>query len=73
MYYWIIFNIYIFDFDINVYIQLLDGYSGITCEKPNPCISSPCINGGTCETALDNNSYNCSCTSLYTGTNCEIG
>ena len=34
--------------------------------KPNPCDSSPCLNGGLC--AMKNQSYACYCPSLPQGT-----
>ncbi|KAI7805148.1 hypothetical protein IRJ41_000318 [Triplophysa rosa] len=39
--------------------------------KCNPCVSSPCLNGGTCHTdELDG--YRCSCLEGFKGKNCDI-
>ena len=35
------------------------------------CLSNPCINGGTCQDAI--NSYTCTCIAGYTGYSCETG
>lgn len=35
----------------------------------NPCLSSPCDNGGTCQE--DGDSYKCFCADGFNGTNCE--
>ena len=37
----------------------------------DPCLSNPCLNTGTCFTALEGDSYFCSCTSGFVGANCE--
>uniref|UniRef100_A0A0A1WR72 Cubilin n=1 Tax=Zeugodacus cucurbitae TaxID=28588 RepID=A0A0A1WR72_ZEUCU len=47
------------------------GFMGPTCDKPDACQSSPCLNGGTC-TLLLNNKYRCSCPRGTTGPYCEI-
>ncbi|XP_067842908.1 protocadherin Fat 1a isoform X2 [Heptranchias perlo] len=36
------------------------------------CLSSPCLNGGTCS-SLPNGGYFCKCTSLFMGIHCELG
>lgn len=36
---------------------------------PNPCVSLPCQNGGTCVRTGDS-SYVCSCLAEFTGTQC---
>jgi len=38
--------------------------------RENPCNSSPCSNGGTCQ-RLTADTYQCQCTPGYTGTLCE--
>jgi hypothetical protein len=38
--------------------------------RENPCNSSPCNNGGTCQ-RLTADTYQCQCTPGYTGTLCE--
>ena len=37
----------------------------------NECSSSPCMNGATCNDAV--NSYTCACVAGYTETHCETG
>jgi len=42
-------------------------------KKANPCIlANPCLNGATCATNYIGGN-NCTCTSAYTGTNCQYG
>ncbi len=36
----------------------------------NECVSSPCMNGGTCIDYLD--SYQCTCASGFTDVNCDL-
>ena len=38
--------------------------------KPDPCASSPCLNGGTCFHYIGK--YKCECTEAFTGRHCEI-
>ena len=38
----------------------------------NPCLSNPCINGGTCLSSQFNNYYICNCPAGYTGTICSL-
>ena len=47
------------------------GYIGSQCLTVyvNPCVSSPCINGGTCVTVASNQ-YICTCPINYSGLNC---
>ncbi|XP_072315847.1 zonadhesin, like [Eucyclogobius newberryi] len=40
------------------------------CYREGPCLSSPCLNGGTC-TEGHNSSYSCQCPDGFVGTNCE--
>ena len=37
----------------------------------NECDSHPCMNGATCNDAV--NAYNCTCVGGYEGVNCENG
>ncbi|KAK1797051.1 hypothetical protein P4O66_008443, partial [Electrophorus voltai] len=41
------------------------------CYEMSPCLSSPCLNGGTCEES-STTSYNCLCPEGFEGTNCEM-
>lgn len=34
------------------------------------CFSSPCLNGGTCQS--NGNSFFCTCANFYSGTTCQI-
>ena len=47
------------------------GYSGLLCEvvASNFCSSSPCKNGGTC----NSKSSTCSCASNFKGRFCQVG
>lgn len=38
--------------------------------KPDPCASSPCLNGGTCFHYIGK--YKCECTEAFSGRHCEI-
>uniref|UniRef100_A0A1I7UYA9 C-type lectin domain-containing protein n=1 Tax=Caenorhabditis tropicalis TaxID=1561998 RepID=A0A1I7UYA9_9PELO len=67
------------EFTSNVRCQCSVGFSGDHCTDPiDDCPFEPCLNGGTCNpwqftNPLDNvESYNCTCPSGYSGTNCEI-
>ena len=40
------------------------------CTGIDECLSSPCLNGGTCIDRL--NQYACNCTVGFVGTNCQI-
>lgn len=51
--------------------MLSTGYRGRNCsENVNECDSSPCLNGGTCQDAVNN--YTCICAPLFTGTRCQL-
>ncbi|XP_060951875.1 zonadhesin, like [Limanda limanda] len=41
------------------------------CYRASPCLSYPCMNGGTCE-AGHNNTYICQCAESFEGSNCEV-
>ncbi|EGW02057.1 Cubilin [Cricetulus griseus] len=46
------------------------GWSGTNCtENINECVSSPCLNGGTCIDGI--NGFTCDCTSSWTGYYCQ--
>ncbi|CAF3378373.1 unnamed protein product [Rotaria socialis] len=68
----------------NFQCQCPPQYTGPTCgilvPPPNPCISQPCLNGGTCTptgptstcTPTGPTTYVCSCTPSYYGPCCEL-
>ncbi|XP_054438187.1 hepatocyte growth factor activator isoform X3 [Pteronotus mesoamericanus] len=37
---------------------------------PDPCASSPCLNGGSCTNTQDAGSYHCTCPGAFTGKDC---
>uniref|UniRef100_A0A452S376 HGF activator n=1 Tax=Ursus americanus TaxID=9643 RepID=A0A452S376_URSAM len=37
---------------------------------PDPCASSPCLNGGSCSNTQDPESYHCTCPTAFTGKDC---
>ncbi|XP_036708222.1 hepatocyte growth factor activator isoform X4 [Balaenoptera musculus] len=37
---------------------------------PDPCASSPCLNGGSCSSTQDPESYHCTCPVAFTGKDC---
>ncbi|XP_028359644.1 hepatocyte growth factor activator [Phyllostomus discolor] len=37
---------------------------------PDPCASSPCLNGGSCARTQDPRAYHCTCTRAFTGPDC---
>ena len=39
--------------------------------EPKTCADEPCLNGGTCTDVTAG--YQCTCTSGFTGTDCETG
>lgn len=46
------------------------GWAGASCETDvNECVSSPCLNGGSCVDEVDG--YGCTCLSGCTGIHCE--
>ncbi|XP_065216653.1 protein jagged-2-like [Planococcus citri] len=51
-----------------------EGLSGSRCEVViNPCVTGPCVNGGTCIENLENqNHYQCLCPPGWTGSDCSI-
>ncbi|KZS21868.1 Tolloid 2-like protein, partial [Daphnia magna] len=48
------------------------GYAGQTCSIPlDACMSSPCLNGGTCATVGPNRQFRCICPAGFTGNECQ--
>ncbi|XP_063614687.1 uncharacterized protein LOC134787814, partial [Penaeus indicus] len=47
------------------------GYFGGTCERRDPCASSPCLHGSACANVTDTD-FTCNCTEGYTGETCEV-
>ncbi|XP_030578939.1 IgGFc-binding protein-like [Archocentrus centrarchus] len=41
------------------------------CYKASPCLSTPCLNEGTCQDS-GSNTYTCVCAEGFEGTNCEM-
>ena len=41
--------------------------------KQNPCSSSPCLNGGTCQVGFTSKGYRCICRTGFPGINCSPG
>lgn len=50
--------------------HLLPFVLAATAGKPDPCSSSPCLNGGTCFHYIGK--YKCECTDDFSGRHCEI-
>ncbi|XP_077357677.1 IgGFc-binding protein-like isoform X2 [Festucalex cinctus] len=40
------------------------------CHRASPCLSNPCLNGGTCND-INNASYSCACAPGFEGFNCQ--
>ncbi|XP_077357683.1 IgGFc-binding protein-like isoform X3 [Festucalex cinctus] len=40
------------------------------CHRASPCLSDPCLNGGTCHD-IHNSSYSCACAPGFEGFNCQ--
>ena len=61
--------------NMKLWILLLSLCVGLLAESApfNPCISSPCQNGGRCVISKYQGSYYCACDTRYTGRFCEIG
>ncbi|ROT61522.1 G-protein coupled receptor 64 [Penaeus vannamei] len=47
------------------------GFFGGTCERRDPCSSSPCLHGSACANVTDTE-FTCNCTEGYTGGTCEV-
>ena len=49
-----------------------DWWQGSLCDvEVEPCLSSPCLNQGTCTSHQDH--YRCVCQPGFTGQDCEVG
>ncbi len=42
-------------------------------KRLDPCDSTHCMNGGICHSNTTAFTYNCTCSTDYTGQNCETG
>lgn len=49
------------------------GFAGSRCQFPDPCISSPCLSGGTCRAVTKGNTvdFSCACRLGYTDRRCQ--
>jgi len=46
--------------------------SGLSCQTDTrPCSSGPCLNNGICSNTNNETSFQCDCSPLYSGINCE--
>ena len=61
----------IFSLDFHAYIIPIHLYVNVLLTDTNECLSSPCLNVGTCNDRV--NGYMCSCRSGFAGDNCEVG
>ncbi|XP_053315030.1 protocadherin Fat 1 [Spea bombifrons] len=52
--------------------ESVDIYPGCSLTSADICSGNPCQNGGVCS-PVANGGYYCKCTSLFSGTHCEIG
>jgi hypothetical protein len=49
-----------------------DGWAGPNCDIwIDPCVSVPCLNGGTCSSAFGVTGHFCTCPTSYIGANCQ--
>ena len=50
-----------------------DGYSfdGITCVVDDPCVSTPCLNGGVCNWS-GGEGFDCQCGQFFSGDTCQF-
>ncbi len=42
-------------------------------KRLDPCEGTPCMNGGICHSNTTAFTYNCTCSTDYTGKDCETG
>lgn len=55
-----------------VFLRCPDGYVGSRCQFRDPCLSSPCMNGGMCRAVPKGNTvdYSCTCRLGYSDRRC---
>ena len=54
-------------------VAVTAGYGGENCHlQYSACVSSPCINGGTCYDDESPDTFRCHCRHGFTGTHCSI-
>uniref|UniRef100_A0A452TY07 HGF activator n=1 Tax=Ursus maritimus TaxID=29073 RepID=A0A452TY07_URSMA len=53
-----------------VFSYICPPFLRVSPAAPDPCASSPCLNGGSCSNTQDPESYHCTCPTAFTGKDC---